>query len=61
MRGTACERCGTPRAMAQGSSLWVVLENAGVEPVYSKPSQAAQMTQQNFKTVRTEEFFKGNS
>ena len=47
--------------MVQGSSLWVVLENAGVEPVYSKPSQTAQMTQQNFKTICTEELFKGNS
>lgn len=58
VRGAACR---TPRVTAQGISHWVVLENAGVEPAYSKPSQAAQMTQQNVKTISMEELFKDDS
>lgn len=58
VHGTACR---TPWVTARGISHWVVLENAGVEPAYSKPSQAAQMTQQNVKTISMEELFKDDS
>lgn len=58
VRGSACR---TPQATARGTSPWVGLENAGVEPAHSKPSQIAQMNQQNVKTISMEELFKDDS